>query len=91
MRSVRVMSARLLCRRKKDRDQHQTGAVRRGHQERPQSEIAEADAHAYPPWVPRANQSIEPEGYKCQRRQPAKRFVANAGVQERNERNNQPD
>ena len=50
-----------------------------------------ADAHAHPSWVPRANKSIDPEANKCQRRQPAKRFVADAGVHERDERNNQPD
>ena len=78
MRSVSVISARLLSRPKKNRDKHETGPVRGGHQEGPDYQIAEADAHAHPSWVARPNQSIDPEANKRQSRQPANGFVADA-------------
>ena len=41
--------------------------------------------------MPRAHKSVDPEANERQGRQPPKRFVADAGMHDRDERNNQPD
>ncbi len=89
VRSVQVMGGLRIHRAQKHGYQHQSGAVRRGHQERPQSEIAEADTHSHPSGMSRADKAINSEPDEQRRCGPTQSLVRDARSDYCDERNNQ--
>src|SRR5882724_7423816 len=61
MRAMRLMRGFLRRGAQKHGHEHQSRAVCRGHQERPECEIAKANPHPHPAGMPCSNKTIDSE------------------------------
>ena len=93
---MRVLAGRSICSfdgaaAQQHREQHQTGAVRRGHQERPECQVSEAHLHANPTRVVMPHQKIDPKTYQNSGDRVANRFPRQCHAKKRCGQDHAPD